>query len=136
MTTAIKRNADNLTDHPVSDWLPNLKGKELPEVVVESFRRLHAGLQALQQKVEANKPVLVADAVPQPVLNTFTELNVGSPATAGGGAVKFRTGLGSPEGVIVGSAMKDVWMQLDGGAGRFFWLKETGEGKSGWILKF
>lgn len=132
----IKRNADNLAESPVSDWLPNLKGKDLPEVVVESFRRLHAGLQALQQKVGANKPLPVTDAAPQPVLNTFTELNVGSPATAGAGAVRTRVGQGSPEGLIEGSAFKDVWLRTNGTAGSFYYLKESGEGKTGWVAKF
>lgn len=137
MPPVIKRNAETLADAPVSEWLPNLKGKDLPEVVVESLRRLHSDLQSLQQKVDAQKPTVVADVPPQPVLNTFTELNIGSPATAGGGSVRFRVGLGSPETIVTGSAMRDVWLRLDGGAGNFLYLKQTGaDSKTGWIVKF
>jgi hypothetical protein len=131
----IRRNVDVLAEAPVSEWTPNLKGKGLPDVVVDAIRRLHSDQQALAQRVEAVKTTAVVET-PKPVLNTFTELSIGSPATAGGGSVRFRVGLGDPETVIEGSAMRDVWLQVDGAVGRFFWLKETGEGKTGWVVKF
>jgi hypothetical protein len=46
----------------------------------------------------------------------------------------YRQGHGSPEGVVtapVGSA----YLDLDGGAGTTFYVKETGTGNTGWVAK-
>lgn len=138
MATVIKRNADNLAEAPVSDWTPNLKGKDLPEVVVEAFRRLHGNVQNLQQQLQEMKgqPAVVSNLA-QPILNTFTELNIGSPATAGGGSVRIRVGLGDPENVVQGTAFRDLWLRVDGTAKNFGYVKESGQDdKVGWVAEF
>ena len=137
--TAIRRNSDRLAEiQPASDWLPNLKNKGLPDVVVDSFRRTHEALQRTQEQLEtANKQIatlqrtMTNDQNSQAVLTSFIEMSLGSPSE--GGAVRFRVGRGSPEGVIEGSAFKDVWYRLDAaGITTFMFVKTSGEGKTGW----
>lgn len=134
----IKRNAEVLTEAPVSDWKPNLKGKDIPEVVVEAIRRLHSDVQRVQQKIREQVAPPAVVTPPQPVLNTFTELNIGSPATAGAGSVRVRAGLGDPETVVQGTAYRDVWLRTDSKVpGTFYYLKESGnDDKIGWVAKF
>lgn len=43
------------------------------------------------------------------------------------------TGNGSPEGVIPGTP-GETYMDQTGSSGNIFYIKQTGSGKSGWIL--
>lgn len=133
------RNSDMLalSAPPASDWLPNLKDKDLDPVVVDAFRRLHEVTQQIGAQVtqtqDTIKQMQSPAPVPVPVLTTFVEFTLGSPQT---GAIRFRAGRGTPEGVLEGSAQKDIYYRVDGAAGTFCYAKETGEGKSGWVAKF
>jgi len=51
------------------------------------------------------------------------------------GALGGSSGFGSPEGVVVGSP-GDLYVDLNGGVGLTFWVKETGVGtNTGWAAK-
>lgn len=137
-----RNNRDVLAEMPVSDWMPNLKGKGVPEPIVDSFRRVTLELQAVQRKLADHAQTLTTldETVNKPadktVLTAFTELTVGSPATPEG-AVRIRSGKGTPEAVVIGTAQRDIWFQTDGGAGTFCYAKETGtDTKTGWTAKF
>lgn len=134
MSSVIRRNGDILQQAPPSEWLPNLRGRaDVPHVVIDAIERLHEDSQRLYQQLQA-KTVEVSTPVPAPPpLNVFTELLIGSPATGGTGAVRLRVGRGSPEGIVEGSAFKDVWLRLDAaGITTFLYVKTSGEGKTGW----
>src|SRR6184192_4036943 len=96
-----RNNRDVLAQASLSDWMPNLRGKDVPDVVVDSFRRIVSELQSVQSKLNDHaQTIKTLDAtVNKPddktVLTTFTELSIGSPATPDG-AVRIRTGRGSP----------------------------------------
>ena len=132
------RNTDIAGAFPVSDWQVNLKDKDIQPAVIDAIRRQHEVTQQLQSQVrelKATQPVPAPDPG-QSVLATFVELNIGSPGTGGSGAVRFRVGRGSPEGVLEGSAQREIYFQLDSAAGSFCWTKNTGEGKVGWKDNF
>jgi hypothetical protein len=52
--------------------------------------------------------------------------------TAGG--AKWRSGTGTPEGVITGN-VGDLWTRLDGGATTTLYVKTSGTGNTGWTAK-
>lgn len=135
--TDVRSNAENLSGAPASDWLPSLKGKDLDPVVIDAFRRLHEVTQQIGAQVtqtqDAIKQMQAPAAPPVPVLTTFVEFTLGSPQT---GAIRFRAGRGTPEGVLEGSAQKDVYYRIDGAAGTFAYVKTSGEGKTGWTATF
>ena len=135
--TDVRSNKENLAAAPTSDWTPNLKGKDIEPVVVEAIRRLHENQQnqimALAKANETIKQLQAPTDAPPPVLTTFVEFTLGSPET---GAVRFRAGRGSPEGVLEGSANKELYFQIDNPGGQFFWLKDSGEGKINWKAVF
>ena len=121
---------------PVSEFHENLKGKGLPDVTIQTFRRIFDDMQSLQRQIQEVKvePVVTP---PAPVLTTFTELTIGSPADAASGAVRIRVGRGTPEAIVQGSAQRDIWFRTDGAAGTFCYAKETGtDTKTGWVAKF
>ena len=131
--TDVRSNKENLAAAPTSDWTPNLKGKDIQPDLIEAIRRLHENQQnqasALAKANETIKQLQAPTDVPAPVLTTFVEFTLGSPET---GAVRFRTGRGTPEGVVEGSAQKDIYYRLDGGIGTFMYIKTAGQGKTGW----
>lgn len=52
----------------------------------------------------------------------------------GDGAVKWTSGAGSPEGVVVGP-VGSLFTRTDGGAGTTLYIKESGSGATGWVGK-
>jgi hypothetical protein len=50
------------------------------------------------------------------------------------GAVVWRTGSGSPEGVIT-AGVGSLYTRTDGGAGTTLYVKESGTGNTGWVAK-
>ncbi len=134
MSTDIRNNRTLLDQAPPSEWLPNLRGRsDVPRVLVDAITRLHEDNQRMYQQLQEARASWVTVPAPTPVLgNTFVELNIGAPATGGTGAVRFRVGRGTPEGVVQGSAFKDVFLRLDGSLTTFLYVKTTGEGKTGW----
>lgn len=142
-----RNNRDALADTPTSDWFPNLEskldalGQENKAQVLLAFRRLREDTQRNDERLAAlEKQWGAATSTAAPaaggVLTTFTELNVGSPASPAG-SVRIRVGLGSPETVVQGSAWRDAWLRSDGKSGEWFYLKESGaDDKIGWVAKF
>jgi|ERR1700738_240580 len=134
-----RSNRDVLADTTTSDWLPNLKGRaDVPEVIVETFRRVMLDLQATQAKLGDHAASIqsldatVNNPPAQSVLTTFTELSVGSPGTPDG-AVRIRVGRGTPEAIVEGSAFRDIWLRTDAvGITTCLYIKTSGEGKTGW----
>lgn len=45
-----------------------------------------------------------------------------------------RSGLGSPEGVVM-APVGTLYLQLDGGANTTLWIKESGTSDTGWAAK-
>lgn len=132
-----QRNADLRTDAPPADWFPNLMGREdIPDDIVKAFTILREDVQRLYPQIQAAKAdareAINAQAAPQSVLTTFTEITIGSP-TDPAGAVRIRAGRDTPEGVIEGSAWRDVWLRTNAaGITSFLYIKTT-EGKTGWV---
>lgn len=59
----------------------------------------------------------------------------GTAASISVGTAKWRSGTGSPEGVVTGS-VGDLWSRTDGGAGTCFYVKESGAAtNTGWVAK-
>lgn len=55
--------------------------------------------------------------------------------TSGGAAgSKWRSGTGTPEGVVTGN-VGDLFSRTDGGAATSFYVKESGVGNTGWVAK-
>jgi hypothetical protein len=50
------------------------------------------------------------------------------------GSVTIRAGVGSPEGIVIGS-VGDLFLRSDGGQGTVFYVKESGIGNTGWVAK-
>ncbi len=50
------------------------------------------------------------------------------------GSVTIRAGVGSPEGIVIGS-VGDLILRSDGGNGTVFYVKESGAGPTGWVAK-
>jgi hypothetical protein len=50
------------------------------------------------------------------------------------GSVTIRAGVGSPEGIVIGS-VGDLFLRSDGGQGTVFYVKESGIGNIGWVAK-
>lgn len=48
--------------------------------------------------------------------------------------VPFKTGSGSPEGVVTAS-VGTIYLRTDGGAGTTLYVKESGTGNTGWVAK-
>src|SRR5436189_10206 len=127
-----RSNDQALETAPPSDWFPNFETiKEL--VVRESIRRLRSDAQRIAQRLDTLEKLVNAKPVTKPdsVLNSFVELNIG-PGDSVSGFVRLRAGHGSPEGVLQGSAGRDAYYRTDGTAATFLYLKETGEGTTGW----
>jgi hypothetical protein len=50
------------------------------------------------------------------------------------GNVTIRSGVGNPEGIVIGS-VGDLYLRTDGGNGTVFYVKESGAGPTGWVAK-
>jgi len=60
------------------------------------------------------------------VLSVTSGLNIGTS--------RFRTGTGSPEGVVT-APVGSLYTRTDGGAGTTLYVKESGTGNTGWVAK-
>lgn len=60
------------------------------------------------------------------VLSVASGLNIGS--------ARYRTGAGSPEGVVT-APVGSLYTRTDGGAGTTLYVKESGTGNTGWVAK-
>jgi hypothetical protein len=123
-----RRNSELLAQNPASsDYRPNIIGKAAPEVEL-AFRIMQEKQEAQSRRMDNLEKSIPQPAAPDDSKNIhFVELFVGN--------VRFRSGVGTPEGVLVGSAGKDVYFREDGGVSTCLYLKETGENRTGWQAK-